>query len=57
MTLPRYIQDYLSDTGIQELDECIAFSCPDGSGTLLFQRFTHEVLVTTMPLSDDLEHG
>lgn len=53
MITPRYLDNYLSDTEIQELDECVAFCCPDGSGTILFQRFTHEIVVTTAQFEED----
>jgi hypothetical protein len=51
---PLYLKDYLSDTGIIDLDECVAFCCLDGSGTILFQRLTHEIVVTTAQFEEEV---
>lgn len=45
----------MADAGIQQLDECVGFVCADHSGTLLFSRLSHEVLVTAAPIDDDTE--
>lgn len=55
MALPDYLVHYMADAGIQQLDECVGFVCADHSGTLLFSRLSHEVLVTAAPIDDDTE--
>ncbi len=45
MEVPAYLADYLVDTGLGTVSECVIVESNDNSGLFVFHRFTHDTEV------------
>lgn len=45
MKAPAYLADYLVDSGLGTVSECVVVESNDNSGLFVFNRFTHDTEV------------